>query len=183
VPCQSLRSRGVTRTLHEDQKTRPPFDENCGNLRVGTSPPATENWKLLFSHAELVDSPSIGIDRRGCRCPPAYLQVCTVFPSDGGRGRTSHRRPLLPDPHAEGPAAPRHSTLPPIPVPAGQMCLCGPGGSPPPGPHSVYRAQMPAARRSAFATSSAPTRTAFPRSTSISLSAVAAWCHFDCSTW
>lgn len=46
-----------------------------------------------------------------------------------------------------------------------------------------YGAQMPAARLSAFATSSAPSRTAFPRSTSISLSAVAAWCHFCCSTW
>jgi len=37
-----------------------------------------------------------------------------------------------------------------------------------------YLAQTPAARRSAVATSSAPSRTALPRSTRISLSAVAA---------
>jgi hypothetical protein len=46
-----------------------------------------------------------------------------------------------------------------------------------------YLAQTPAARRSALATSSAPSRTAFPRSTNISLSAVAAWCHLSCSAW
>ena len=37
-----------------------------------------------------------------------------------------------------------------------------------------YRIHTPAARRSAFATSSAPSRTALPRSTKISLSAPAA---------
>ena len=46
-----------------------------------------------------------------------------------------------------------------------------------------YLAQTPAARRSASATSTAPSRTALPRSTRISLSAVAARCHFSCSAW
>lgn len=46
-----------------------------------------------------------------------------------------------------------------------------------------YLPQAPAARRSASATSAAPSRTALPRSNRIWFSALTACCHRSCSAW